>query len=63
MCIDKVLRDLFEAGKVAGSAIYKQSKTVCVVLSGQFVYSVMKTDRVCLFRLFMHEKKKKNFLV
>ena len=36
---NKVSRTLFEAREVAGSATYKQSKTVC--------YSVMKTKRVC----------------
>ena len=38
----QVPRTLFEAGKVTGSATYKQSKTVwnCVVLKCQFVYSV-----------------------
>ena len=45
---NKVLRTLFEAGKVAGSATYKQSQTVWTVfvLQGQFVYSaysVVKT--------------------
>ena len=46
-------RTLFEARKVAGSATYKQSKTVCncVVLQDHIVYSVMKTKRVCSFNL------------
>ena len=37
---NKVPRTLFEARKVAGSAKYKQSKWNCVVLFGQFIYSV-----------------------
>ena len=39
---NKIHRTLFEAKKVAGSAAYKQGKTVwnCVVLSVRFVYSV-----------------------
>ena len=44
---------LFEARKVAGSATYKQSKTVwnCFVVKAQYVYSVnpvVTTKRDCL---------------
>ena len=37
---NKIHRSLFEAGNVAGSATYKQSKTVwnCVVLWAQFFF-------------------------
>ena len=42
---------------MAGSATYKQSRTVCncVVLQGQFVYSVYSVTRVCLFHFFRHK--------
>ena len=42
---------MFDSREVAGSATYKQSKTVrnCVVLQGQFVYSIMKTRRFVYF--------------
>ena len=49
-------------GKVAGSATYKQSKTVrnCALLEGQFVYSVYAATvkkGVCLFTLFRHKNQ------
>ena len=45
---NKVPRTLFEGRKVAGSATYKQNKTVwsCVILWGQIVHSILKTKSV-----------------
>ena len=63
---NKVPRTLFEDRRIVGSATYEQSKTIwnCVVLYGQFVYSlysVMKTwNQSRLFSLFRHKKKSVN---